>query len=80
MFPKLSTTQTVAGNLTESSVDDTAVAGGQEYPVGVVDVVVTTEVETVLELAVCASAADGRHERYEQQKRRDYQQACLLHL
>jgi hypothetical protein len=60
MFPKLSTTQTVAGNLTESSVDDTAVAGGQEYPVDVVDVVVITEVETVLELAVCASAGtDG---------------------
>jgi hypothetical protein len=59
MFPKLSTTQTVAGNLTESSVDDAAVAEGQELPVDVVEVVVTTEVETVFERAVCASAADG---------------------
>jgi hypothetical protein len=57
MFPKLSTTHTVAGNLAESSINGAAVDGWQEYPV-VVEVV-TADIEPLFELAVCASAAEG---------------------
>jgi hypothetical protein len=59
MFPKLSTTHTVAGDLAESSMDGDAVDGGQEYPVVEVVEVVRADVEPLFELAVCASAAEG---------------------
>jgi len=57
MFPKLSTTHTVTGSLTEPMTENAVDAGGQDWTV-VVDVVVT-ELETEFEPAVCASTAEG---------------------